>query len=382
MKTFLLHVLLPLLVLAGAGGVAWWLIATRKPVPVQVPVVQPPLVRTVVVTPQALQLVVSSQGTVAARTVTTLAAEVAGRVLAVAPTLRDGAFFAAGDELLRIDAVEHAAAVAQAKAESARAARVVHWERAEAAAAVAEWQKLNAGPPPPLVAREHQVAEALAVQQAALAAVERAEHALANCVVKAPYAGRVLHASVHVGDFVARGTVLGKVHALDAVEVALPLPDAELRFLDLPRRPGDTAGTAVRLHAEFGGTTAHWAGRIVRTAGELDPKTRMVHAIAEVEAPFAGAMPLVPGMFVAAEIDGQRLDGAVVLPRASLRDDGHVFVVADEVLRWRRVEVLRAERDRVVLRAGVAAGERVLVQDLEAPTDGMRVRVAPEEGGR
>ncbi|MBL8754775.1 MAG: efflux transporter periplasmic adaptor subunit, partial [Planctomycetes bacterium] len=152
MKTFLLHVLLPLLVLAGAGGVAWWLVATKKPAPAQVPVVQAPLVRTVVAVPESLQLVVASQGTAAARTQTTLAAEVGGRVLAVAPELRDGAFFAAGAELVRIDPVEHAAAVAQAKAVHARAERVLAWERAAAAAAVAVWQRMNGGTPPALVA--------------------------------------------------------------------------------------------------------------------------------------------------------------------------------------------------------------------------------------
>ncbi|MBL8753326.1 MAG: efflux RND transporter periplasmic adaptor subunit, partial [Planctomycetes bacterium] len=278
--------------------------------------------------------------------------------------------------------VEHAAAVAQATAEHARAERVLAWDRAEAAAAVAEWQRMNGGTPPALVARELQVAEAQAVVRAAEAAVARTGQALANCMVRAPYAGRVLRGSVQVGDFVARGTVLAKVHALDAVEVALPLPDAELQFLDLPQRPGDAVGPTVRLRAEFGGAAANWSGRIVRTAGEVDVKTRMVHAIAEVEDPFAGAVPLVPGMFVRAEIDGHRIDGAVALPREAMRDADHVFVVDGDVLRWRRVEVLRAERTHVVLQGGVAAGERVVVQDLETPTDGMRVRVAPDEGRR
>ncbi len=380
MKSFLLHVLLPIVLLAGAGGAAWWLVVQKKPVLAAPPVVAPPLVSVVEVAPTALQLTVASQGSAVPRTMTTLAAEVAGRVVATAATLRNGAFFAAGDELVRIDPIEHEAALAQVRAEAARAERLVAWERAEAEAAIAEWRKLNASEPPALVARTLQVAESVAVLTSAKAAVARAERALADTVVKAPYAGRVMQASVHVGDFVTRGAALARVHALDAIEVALPLPDAELRFLDLPRRPGDAAGPAVELRSEFGGTAAVWQGRIVRTAGEVDPKTRMVQAIAEVEAPFAGAVPLVPGMFVQAAITGHRFDAAIVLPRTALRGDDHVFVVgADDRLQWRRVEVLRTERQRVVLRAGVTAGERVVVQDLEAPTEGMRVRQALSE---
>jgi multidrug efflux pump subunit AcrA (membrane-fusion protein) len=216
---------------------------------------------------------------------------------------------------------------------------------------------------------------------------------------------------VDVGQFVTRGVAVATLYAVDYAEVRLPIPDRELAYVDLPLvyRPqaGSEAGTEtaatdggspVRLRAEFAGREHVWTGRIVRTEGEIDPKSRMVHAVARVEDPYAREAdgerpPLAVGLFVEAEILGRSVDAAVMLPRAALRRDeagpgepardGHfVLVVSDEGrLEFRPVEVLRSEREQVVIGAGLSAGERVCVSPLSAPVDGMLVRVAGEAPG-
>jgi multidrug efflux pump subunit AcrA (membrane-fusion protein) len=142
----------------------------------------------------------------------------------------------------------------------------------------------------------------------------------------------------------------------------------------------------VIVSADFAGRRWSWSGRVVRVESEIDQLTRMLHLVARVEAPFAddgsGRPPLAAGLFVEAVIHGRRRQGLVVLPRAALRDGGHVLVVdADERLRRRAVDVLRLERGRVVLADGVRPGERVVVSLLEAATDGMRVRPAEADAG-
>jgi multidrug efflux pump subunit AcrA (membrane-fusion protein) len=94
-------------------------------------------------------------------------------------------------------------------------------------------------------------------------------------------------------------------------------------------------------------------------------------------------------MFVDARITGHEVDGIVVLPRKAMLDDDRVLVVQLElvgVFTWlptlrptlyhREVDVLRSERDRVVLRGGVEPGEWICVSSLDAAVDGMAVRVA------
>jgi hypothetical protein len=57
-------------------------------------------------------------------------------------------------------------------------------------------------------------------------------------------------------------------------------------------------------------------------------------------------------------------------------------VDADDRVRLRPVEILRARRDEVVIGAGLSAGERVVVSSLSAVVEGMPVRVVGEGEAR
>jgi multidrug efflux pump subunit AcrA (membrane-fusion protein) len=185
---------------------------------------------------------------------------------------------------------------------------------------------------------------------------------------------------VDVGQFVNRGSALAQIYAVDFAEVRLPIPDEELAHLELSLMPGSNGeGPPVTLTADFAGEQRQWEGRVVRTEGELDPKSRMVHVVARVDDPYSssadGAAPLSVGLFVDATIHGRQLPGAVRIPRAALRENDQVWV-ADEKdqLRIRSVEVTQKGREEVVVRSGLRHGERVILSSLTAPVEGMPVR--------
>jgi multidrug efflux pump subunit AcrA (membrane-fusion protein) len=125
-------------------------------------------------------------------------------------------------------------------------------------------------------------------------------------------------------------------------------------------------------------------GQIVRTEGEIDPKSRMLNLVARVEDPYGridpgNRAPLAVGLFVEAEIQGRRVADVFVLPRAALRVDGNrdqVHVVdAEGRLRFRDVTVLRSEREQVVIESGLMGGDRVSISPMAAAVDGMRVQI-------
>jgi RND family efflux transporter MFP subunit len=233
----------------------------------------------------------------------------------------------------------------------------------------------------------------------ATARLARAERDLARTELRAPYEGRVRGENVDVGQVATSGQRIATLYAVDWAEVRLPIPDRELRYVDVPlgarTRDEDApepAGPAVRLHTEFAGRAHTWTGRVVRTEGEIDPKSRMVNVVARIEDPYgvhegSDRTPLAVGLFVEAEILGETVSGVFVLPRTALRpgdpmdpdapDAVHV-IDAEERLRIRTVEVLRNEPERVVIGAGLAAGERVSISPLPGVVDGMSVRVAAE----
>ena len=385
----ILMIVLPLAVL-GLGVFATVAMIEARAEPETKPVEIPPLlVRVITVEPETLSLKVRAEGTVAPRTESQLVPEVAGRVVEVSPSLAAGGFFEEGEALLKIEAREYDLAVIRANAAIAQAKLRLATERQEAEVARKEWRALGQGEPNPLVVREPQIAEALAALASAEAALAQAKFDLERTVVRAPYAGRVRSKQVDVGQFVQRGAPVATLYSVDLAEVKLPIPDAELEFVNLPlayRGAAESArGPAVTLTARFAGREHKWRGRIVRTEGEIDPATRMVHAIAQVEDPYAPGRdarrpPLAVGMFVEAEIDGRRVSNIVRLPRTALRGDSRVLVVdSTNRLYYREVDIFRLDRDRALVRGGLEPGDRVCVSNIEAAVNGMKVRISESE---
>ena len=385
MIKLLLKILLPMATLAVASAWAWKIFNDRPVVETRPPEVPVPVVRAVPAQLQTLRLTVMSQGTVAPRTQTTLFPEIAGRVLQVSPSLADGGFFEAGAELLRIDPTDYRLQVVQAEAQIAQAQLSLETEEAQAEVARKEWQSLGKGEASPLLRRVPQIARAKAALSSAQAALAQAERNLEKTRINAPFAGRVLRKNVDIGQYVTPGTPVATIYSVDYAEIRLPLPDEELAYVDLPlsyRGDGSQKRQpVVLLRTEFGQRQHSWTGRIVRTDGTIDPQTRMIHAIAQVADPYGRGPdpdrpPLAVGMFVEAEIQGRLMQDVVALPRAALRGEDQVLVVDPESkLRFRRVNVVRLERERVLIDSGLQEGELVSLATLTTVVDGMKVQV-------
>ena len=406
MRRFLQWVLPPLVVAAGVL-IAFAMVANRPEVAMDIERAAPPAVRFVEVARDEVRWTVRSQGTVRPRTVVRLVSEVAGRVNEVSPALAVGAFVEEDQVLVELDGRDYEFAAARARADIARAEVALGLEQAEAEVARREWKELGSGEASGLALREPQLAEARAALEAARAVLGQAELDLERTAIRAPFAGRVRSERADVGQYLGRGEEVAVLYAVDVAEIRLSIPDRELAALDLSRErasngasrggngafQGGTgafeAGPRVILRATFGGAERDWVGHVVRAEGEIDPKSRMVNLIAEVEDPYGlrvegAGVPLAFGLFVEAEILGVTRPDVVRLPRAALREGGAVLVVDRDDRLWRRqVEVLRADEGDVFVGAGLESGERVCVSALATVIDGMRVRpVSIEEEAR
>ena len=380
-----LKIVAPLLLLGVAGLVAGVMIWNRPPVEVQVPVFTPPGVRVEAVTLRDVPFSVTSQGTVRPRTESQLVTEIAGRVTSIAPSFAEGGFFESGDVLVTVDPFDYQQAVVSARSQLAQARLRLAQEEAEAEVAIREWDALGRGDPRALTLREPHLEDARASVAGAEASLERAERALERAEIVAPYAGRIRQKNVDIGQFVRVGDAVATIYAVDSAEVRLPLPDEQLAYLDLPlsyRGGSDQPQPRVTLRATFAGEAHEWQGRIVRTESEIDPVSRMVHAVAEVLDPYAPGPnrrrpPLAVGMYVEAEIAGRTVRNVAVLPRAAMRGRDRVLVVdAGDRLSFREIDILRATTDAIYVRSGLAEGELVVVSPLDTPTEGMRVQLA------
>jgi RND family efflux transporter MFP subunit len=302
---------------------------------------------------------------------------VAGRIVWISPSYVEGGAFRAGETLLRIDSADYRLAVTRAQAQVAQAQEALQREEAEAELARQDWEELGQGEPSPLVLREPQLAQARAALAAARAQLRSAELDLARTNISAPFAGRVRQRRANVGDYVAPGAPVTDVFSTEIMEVRVPLTDADLASLNAQLGfSGGADAPVAHLSAPVAGQVRTWEGRLTRIDATVDPQTRLTYGVIEVRDPFSRthASPLAPGIFVTARIDGARAENLVAAPRSALKRNEFVYVVdRNNTIDERRVRAAQTTATEVMFRAGLRAGERVVVSPLPSARDGMEV---------
>jgi multidrug efflux system membrane fusion protein len=385
--TRLLRFIIPVVILACCGLGAKWLLDNP---PQTVMMEMPPVLVQVEGTrlkASSFPVHVRSQGTVQPRTQTTLLPEVSARIVEVSPNFKAGGFFEKDETLLKLDPVDYETAVVVAQASVAQAEATLAEEQARAEQALENWKALGrTGEPGAMVLRKPQLAKAEADVASAKAQVMKAQRDLERTVIKAPFAGQVLEQLVDVGQLVSSGTQLAKVFAVDYVEIRLPLPEREMRFLSLPENyrnaVAGASAAAVQFKATVNGKPAAWQGQLVRVEGAMDMNTRQVVAVAQVNDPYAkrsdGAPPLKIGQFVQAEIAGEVLKDVFIIPRSAVRAGNEIILISEQnTLRRLTVEPLVSDEKQIVISIQAPkapkVGEVLCLTPIPFPADGARV---------
>ena len=381
-----LSFLIALGILAGMGAAVYFLTLTKPQAKKKEGVVAAhPVVEVAVVERREGGIPITAEGVVESQRVVTLTAEVSGRIVEVSPNLVAGGRVRQGEVLARLDAADYLAAQEQAKAAVADAKLALEQESARRDQAIRDWKKLGKGEPSDLLARKPQIASAEARLNSASAEVARAARNLARTVIHAPFDSVVRDESVEIGAVLLPGAQLATLFSERNLEVELPLQLADYALI---QRDGDGQVTGeVILRGGLGSRTIIWNARIVRTSGEVSRDSLTAGVIALIEpADGEGEFRLPPpGLFVEAELAGQSLRQVVAVPREAVRDGGSVAVVNDEdLLEYRKLQVVRTNDSEVFVAGGVAEGERVVLTRLSLVGEGAKVSIKSdeiEEGG-
>ncbi|WP_018148200.1 efflux RND transporter periplasmic adaptor subunit [Henriciella marina] len=332
----------------------------------------------------ALDLKVNVQGEVRPKRQIVVAPQISGRVSYVSPDFVDGGFIRQGQVLVRLEAADYELGVTRARSGVASAEQALARERAEAELAQQDIEDLGIEDASPLARREPQLAEAEANLNSAKAQLADVQLALNRTAITAPFSGRVRERSADLGQFVSPGQALGTIFATDVVEVSLPLSDEELGRTGLPLAFAETEeqpGPQVVFSTNVAGERREWIGRVKRTSAALNPQTRLINVIAELEDPYgAGAddgVPMAPGLFVDAQIDGRRIEDVVRIPRSALRGVDRVFIGdgPNGKLEIRTVDVIYSTDEGAYVSSGVEDGEYAIVSPIQAAFDGMSIQV-------
>lgn len=318
---------------------------------------------------------ITTQGTVESRRETRIAAELAGRVVEVAEGLRQGGRVTQNEVLVRIEATDYAAALAEARSALADAELALAQEEARGEQARVDWDRLGGTRTAiPLALREPQLAAARARAEAARAAVTLAERNLTRTEIRAPFDAVVREGMVEVGAVTRPGEPIAELFAAGDLEIRLPLTLEDYGFLKY--HDDGTVDARIVLTGTLGGREVSWKAEPARLDAEIDRRSMSAFLFARILPSAEPGVPELPpvGMFVGASVSGDILADVALVPRLALREGGEVIVITgDNRVEFRTVEVARTTREMAVLRGGLAAGERLCLTRINAPVAGMEV---------
>ena len=331
-----------------------------------------------VITKKDILLKILTNGEVKPLNEINLISQVSGQIIKAADEFVDGGIIKAGSPLVWIDDRDYKLAVISAESRVAQASKLLEREIAESELAKNDWEELGLGEASPLTLRIPQLKEAEAAEKAALADLEKAKLNLERTVVKLPFQGIIRQKKTGVGQFVGTGSILATAFSTEEVLIALPLTDTELSYLGLPlayeeERP--FSGPKVNFYSLVSNKNSEWEGRIVRTAGSIDPLTRLVYVYAEVINPYQQSPPLAIGMFVDAVIEGKTIKNGFLVPNSAINNNSNIYVInTNDNLEIREIEVLGTENDYVIIKGEISEGERVVVSPLNNAKEGMALK--------
>jgi len=377
-----------MIVVAGALAAAWILIGCGQNSTGKAPSqAGPPEVSVVEVKPQRVAITTELPG----RTSAYLVAEVRPQVGGIIQKrfFTEGSDVKAGDVLYQIDPATYQAAWDSAKAQLARAEANISTTRVRAER-YKELVEIKA------VSRQEYDDAAAALKQAEAdieagkAAVETARINLAYTKVTAPIAGRIGKSSVTVGALVmaGQGMPLATIQQIDPVYVDVTQSSATLLRLQQSMASGalkrDIANRAkVKLILEDG-TPYPLEGALQFQDVTVDPTTGST--ILRIVFPNPKRI-LLPGMFARAILEEGVNEQAILVPQQGVSRDPKgnptsLIVDAEGKVQQRMLTLDRTIGDKWLVLAGLAPGDRVIVEGVQRVRPGASVKVVPYDAGK
>ena len=199
------------------------------------------------------------------------------------------------------------------------------------------------------------------------AQLAEAQARLARTRIVAPSDGIVLTRSAEVGQVaMPSSSVLFRMARNGEIEMRAVVAEQ-----DMPRiNPGQSA----RVY--LSGVATPFIGHVWQVGAVIDPATRQ--GSVRIALPPPGA-DLRPGAFARGEIEVDVVRGAVVPQTSVLADGSGSFVLAigaDDALRRRAITLGGADRDGLLVTAGLTPGERIVASAGAFLHEGERVLVA------
>lgn len=324
---------------------------------------------------QSVPQYLSGLGTVTAANTVTLRSRVDGDLIAL--HFNEGQEVKAGQLLAEIDPRPYQVALIQAEGQLAKSKATL----ANARRDLARYEKLaktSLVSQQELDTQRSLVSETQGTIKADEGSVASARLNLTYSRVTSPIDGRVGLKQVDIGNYVSSGDTTGIVvitqtHPIDLI---FSLPENDISVILSAQKQG-----AVPVEAwDRSNTTLLTTGALLSMDNQIDTTTGTVKLKARFE---NQDDRLFPNQFVNARLKVSTLQDAIVIPAAALQmgnEGNFVWVVNnDNKVSKKIVTVEFQDSEKIVIKAGLESGEKVVTDGIDRLTDGARVEVvAPQ----
>jgi RND family efflux transporter MFP subunit len=322
-----------------------------------------PVVETTAVVRKELAPTMWAPGTVVSRNDARIAAEVSGRITAIA---EPGEVFEAGEVVARIDDRSLTLALAEREAEIGQLeARLVYNERQmDRLRQLAEQNSASKTQLDEVTADRDVVRMQLA---SARAARDRVRYDLDRTRVVAPFAGQWVERHQQVGEYTAVGGTLGRLVDTGHKEVRARAPVNVAPYVSAGMLLGVRTGDVTEPHPV----------RAIIPVGDEISRSLEIRVILDREDILVGA-----AVRVAVPVAHPEL--VLAVPRDALvirQNMTYLFRVAEGMAEQIPVKTGAAERDLIAVDGSLNAGDRVVVRGAERLRDGAPVRVIGTHDG-
>lgn len=337
------------------------------------------MVRTIQVAPADYQRVIHAMGTVQPDNQIVLRAKVTGEVTSISDRFVEGGILKKGQTLLTIEDSDYLIEIQKAQSALDKALADLSIEKGSQTIAKEELKLINEAVKDKMVAtdlsmRKPQLVKAKAAVASAAADLEKARLNLERTNIKIPFNALILEKNVSLGSQISTQEAIATLVETDHFQVEALVPPDRLSHISFNR---GTPSQAV-IRSQY--SDDQWQGTVTRMTGALSDKGRLAGVIIQVADPLGVSNPTSPRLLlddhVNVDIYSSALENVIQLERTCLRDNETVWIFADGKLDIRKVTVVWKQKNKVFIRQGLTAEDRIIVTDLPAPVRGMALQAA------
>nr|WP_297789556.1 efflux RND transporter periplasmic adaptor subunit [uncultured Allomuricauda sp.] len=315
---------------------------------------------------------------------------VSGQIIRRDAAFTPGGFVKKGEVLLQIDPSDYRNTLELRKSELLQSETALATEMGRQQIAEQDLQLINNdslfGDNPlsdnetQLVLRQPQLNAVKATIEAARASMNQAQLNLERTTIRAPFDAHILSQNVTVGSQVTQGDNLGRIVGTDSYWVTATVPISRLQWLKFPES-NDEKGSIVHIENSSAWPTGEQReGYLDRQIGALDNQTRLARVLVRVEDPLAtteeleGAPKLMIGTFVEVNIQADSIPDVVRLDRDLVRTDQTAWVMKDNLLEIRDLDIILTDNQYAYIQSGLEDGDKVVTTNLSTVTNGIELR--------